>query len=89
MLAAKASPSADPTPTPMPPIASPSSRKSRRIAPRVAPMVRRMAMSAVLVRTNITRLDTILNAATSTIMVSTTNITLVWPWIAAKKPKFA
>ena len=56
------------------------------MAPRVAPMVRRMAMSAVLVRTSITRLDTMLKAATSTIMVSTMNRTLVWPWMAAKKP---
>ncbi len=52
-------------------------------------MVRRMAMSAVLVRTSMTRLDTMLKAATSTIMVSTRNITLVWPWIAAKKPILA
>ena len=49
-------------------------------------MVRRMAMSAVLVRTSITRLDTMLKAATSTIMVSTRNITLVCAWMAAKKP---
>ena len=59
------------------------------MAPRVAPMVRRMAMSAVLVRTSMTRLDTMLKAATSTIMVSTMNMTLVWPWIAAKKPILA
>ena len=55
------------------------------IAPRVAPMVRRMAMSAVLVRTSITRLETMLKAATSTIMVSTRNITLVCAWMAEKK----
>ena len=46
-------------------------------------------MSPVLVRTSITRLETMLKAATSTIMVRTMNSTLVWPWIAAKKPKLA
>ena len=46
-------------------------------------------MSAVLVRTSMTRLETILKAATSTIMVSTRNITLVWAWMAEKKPTLA
>ncbi len=55
---------------------------------RLAPMVRRMAMSAVLVRTSMTRLDTMLKAATSTIIVRTRKITLVCA-TTAEKPTLA
>ena len=47
------------------------------MAARLAPMVRRMAISAVLVRTSMTRLETMLKAATRTIIVRTRKIMLV------------
>ena len=78
-------PSARPTSVPTTPIAAPVMRKMRMIAPRVAPIVRRMAMSRALSFTSMIRPEMMLSAATSTISVRMTNITLRSTASASKK----
>ena len=69
-------PTKKPVSVPTTPIAAPVIRNIRMIEPCEAPMVRRMAMSCPLSLTSMIRPETMLSAATSTIMVRIKNITL-------------
>ena len=69
-------PTRKPVIVPTTPIAAPVIRNTRMIAPCEAPMVRRIAMSLPLSFTSMIRPETMLSAATRTIMVRIRNITL-------------
>ena len=78
-------PTKNPVSVPTTPIAAPVIRNIRMIEPCEAPMVRRIAMSLPLSFTSMIRPETMLSAATSTIMVRIRNITLRSTCSALKK----
>ncbi|MNC86211.1 hypothetical protein D3C83_18510 [compost metagenome] len=71
---ASAMPPARPSSVPTTPISVPWMMKIRVMLEGAAPSVRRIAMSACLSVTTITRLDTMLNAATAMMRMITMNI---------------
>ena len=85
MVSASSTPSATPTRMPITPMASPWTMKMPMMERGVAPMVRRMAMSACLSVTTITRVETMLKAATAMITVSSSAIMRFSIWIAWKR----
>ena len=74
MFSATPRPSSSPARVPITPTMAPCTMKMPMMDPGEAPRVRRMAMSARLSVTVITRVDTRLNAATATISVRMMNI---------------
>ncbi len=76
MLRQTSIPTKKPVSVPTTPIEAPVIRNTRMIAPCEAPMVRRIAISLPLSFTSMIRPETMLSAATSTIMVRIRNITL-------------
>ncbi len=68
-------PSVSPSAVPSTPMVVPMVRKIRSTDCRVAPIVRKIAMSRVRVRTSMISEETMLNAATSTMIDRMTNIT--------------
>ena len=93
-LVASATPPAIPTSVPSTPIRVPWTMKMRMMRPGDAPSVRRMAMSASLSVTTMISVETMLKAATATISVRITNITvfsvfrarkkLAWCWVQSR-----
>src|SRR3989338_3461407 len=80
-------PSSTPETVPMTPISAPWTMKICMIEPGAAPSVRRIAMSEFLSVTSITRVETMLNAATATISSRMMNITRFS--ISTARKKFA
>ena len=75
MLAQNSAPTTKPMIVPLTPMLAPAIKKMRMIAPRDAPIVRRIAMSADLSFTSITRPEIILSAATRMMSERMRNIT--------------
>ena len=82
---ARATPPATPARVPATPITVPCTTKIDRMPDWLAPRVRRIAMSDSLSVTTMIRVETRLNAATATMRVRITNITVFSIFSARKK----
>ena len=80
----------NPTPSSEPnrPIAKPCTKNMRCTNPALAPIVRKIAMSACLSVTVMTKVETKLNAATAIIKVKMMNIIFFSVWTAANQLRF-